>query len=213
MSNAAQQADKPSLYALETSTLQGRNRLMGFWFFLAGESVLFASLIGTYLALKGQTSGGVGPQDVFELPLIFIATVVLLTSSLTSVLAIVGMQRGNAKMMHGWLFVTILLGLTFLGFEAYEFVHYHSLGLTFSSSAFGSGFYALVGFHGAHVIFGVTWLSSLQIQALDRASFNLKNLVTWENSSKFYIASLYWHFVDVVWVLVFTIVYLMGKVG
>lgn len=200
-------------FPLERSTLQNRNRILGFWLFLASECIIFASLIGTYLALSGQTAGDPGPKEAFDLVFVFIATFVLLTSSLTGVLSTVGLQRGNFRMMHFWLTLTILLGMTFLALQIYEFVHYVSIGLTFSSSAFGSAFYALVGFHGAHVIFGLAWLIALQLQSLNVFAFTRRFALNKQNASKLYIAGLYWHFIDVVWVLIFTLVYLMGKVG
>lgn len=200
-------------FPLERSTLQNRNRILGFWLFLASECIIFASLIGTYLALSGQTADGPGPEEIFDLGLIFVATFVLLTSSLTGVLSTIGMQRGNFRMMHFWLSATILLGLTFLSLEIYEFTHYVNMGFTFSTSAFSSAYYALVGFHGAHVLFGISWLLALQLQSLNAFAFSKRLALNKQNASKLYIANLYWHFVDVVWVLVFTIVYLMGKVG
>lgn len=203
----------PSGAPLERSNLINRNRILGFWLFLASECIIFASLIGTYLALSGQYLNTPGPKEAFDLGFVFVMTFILLTSSLTSVLSTVGMQRGNLRMMHFWLTVTILLGALFLGLQVYEFIEYYSLGLTFSSSAFGSAFYALVGIHGLHVGFGLVWLTSLQLQALSRWLFTTKPVLTKHNASKFYIAGLYWHFIDVVWVLIFTIVYLMGKVG
>lgn len=200
-------------FPLERSTLQNRNRILGLWLFLASECVLFASLIGTYLALSGQTADGPGPAEIFDLRLIFVATFILLTSSLTSVLMTINMQRGNFRMMHFWLSVTILLGASFLAIEIYEFVHYVSIGFGYTTSAFSSAYYTLVGFHGAHVLFGISWLLALQLQSLNVFAFTKRYALNKQNASKLYIASLYWHFVDVVWVLVFTLVYLMGKVG
>src|SRR5699024_9584878 len=138
----------------EKATLEGKNKFLGLWFFLGGETVLFASLFGTFVALRNSTAGGPTSQEMFGLGLVFIMTVLLLTSSLTSVYAI----------------------------------------------------YTRVGFHGGHVIFGVSWLITLLIR-------NAKRGLNLYNAPKFYIFSLYWHFIDVVWVFVFTVVYLMGKVG
>jgi cytochrome c oxidase subunit III len=194
----------------EKATLEGKNKFYGFWFFLGGETVLFASLFGTYLALRnsfGNAEVQVTSQELFGLELVFIMTVLLLTSSLTSVYAIYHMKNHNFKKMMVWLGVTVLLGLGFLGCEIYEFHHYVThFGHTFTSSAFGSAFYALVGFHGAHVVFGLAWILALMIR-------NAKRGLNLYNAPKFYISSLYWHFIDVVWVFIFTVVYLMGKVG
>ncbi|MBS4198826.1 cytochrome (ubi)quinol oxidase subunit III [Bacillus sp. FJAT-49732] len=194
--------------APEKATLEGKNKFLGFWFFLGGETVLFASLFATYLALKDKVpkKGDLISTDLFELPLAFIMTMVLLTSSITSVYAIYHMKNYHFKKMQAWLFITVLLGLTFLGFEIYEFYHYtHGLGFGYTHSAFSSAFYTLVGFHGGHVVFGLGWILSLMLR-------NSKRGLSLYNAPKFYLASLYWHFIDVVWVFIFTVVYLMGMV-
>jgi len=195
--------------APEKATLEGKNKYLGFWFFLGGETVLFASLFATYLALKDKVPNAQAAlaKDLFELPLTFLATMLLLTSSLTSVYAMYHMKNHDFKRMQGWLLITVILGAGFLGLEVYEFNHYvHEFHHTFTSSAFGSAFYALVGFHGGHVAFGLLWFISLMLRNANRG-LNLYN------APKFYIASLYWHFIDVVWVFIFTVVYLMGMVG
>ncbi|RPF56118.1 cytochrome (ubi)quinol oxidase subunit III [Aquisalibacillus elongatus] len=191
----------------ERATLEGRNKFMGFWFFLGGETVLFASLFGTFLALRNSTAEGPAANEVFGLELVFIMTMVLLTSSLTSVYAMYHMKNNDPKKMQLWLGITVALGFVFLGFEIYEFYHYvNHYEFGYSTSAFSSAFYTLVGFHGAHVAFGLVWIIGLMIR-------NAKRGVNLYNAPKFYIASLYWHFIDVVWVFIFTVVYLMGKVG
>ncbi|MDC3423724.1 cytochrome (ubi)quinol oxidase subunit III [Aquibacillus sp. 3ASR75-11] len=191
----------------EKATLEGKNKFLAFWFFLGGETVLFASLFGTYLALKGSTNGGPAAEEIFELELVFVMTMLLLTSSLTSVYAMYHMKNNNFGKMQLWLGVTVLLGIGFLSFEIYEFTNYiTNEDFTFRTSAFGSAFYTLVGFHGGHVTFGLLWIITLMIR-------NAKRGLNLYNAPKFYIASLYWHFIDVVWVFIFTVVYLMGKVG
>jgi cytochrome c oxidase subunit III len=190
----------------EKATLEGKNKFTGFWLFLGGETVLFASLFATYLALRNSTMSGPKPEELFDIKLVFAATMVLLTSSLTSVYAMYHMKNFEFKKMQLWLGVTWLLGLAFLGLEIYEFRHYVHEGHTFTSSAFGSSFYALVGTHGAHVTFGLLWIGSLMIR-------NAKRGLNLYNAPKYYVASLYWHFIDVVWVFIFTVVYLMGMVG
>jgi cytochrome c oxidase subunit III len=193
----------------EKATLEGKNKFMGFWFFLGGETVLFGSLFATYLALKNKvpSESHALTTDIFDLPLAFVATMLLLTSSLTSVYAMYHMKNYNFQRMQAWLLITVLLGAGFLGLEIYEFNHYvHEYGHTFTSSAFGSSFYALVGFHGGHVAFGLLWIISLMLR-------NAKRGLNLYNAPKFYLASLYWHFIDVVWVFIFTVVYLMGMVG
>lgn len=190
----------------ERVTLEGKNKLLGLWFYIAAESVLFASFFAVFVALRNNHPGGPSGQELFELPLVFAATMILLTSSLTAVLAIHNMKLSNFKAMFNWLYVTILLGLGFFALEIYEFVHYVSMGHGFTTNAFSSSFYILVGFHGAHVMFGLGWLISLVIR-------NRKRGVDLYTAPKFYLASLYWHFVDLVWVFIFTVVYLMGEVG
>ncbi|CAM4422321.1 cytochrome (ubi)quinol oxidase subunit III [Paenibacillus tarimensis] len=190
----------------EKATLEGRNKVLGFWLFLGGEVVLFGTLFSVYLALRDQILDGPPPQELFSLPLVAIATLILLTSSLTSVFAIQAMHRNNRTALINWLVVTVLLGFGFLGLEIYEFIHYAHEGHTFSASAFSTSFYTLVGFHGAHVAFGVLWISLLIAQLFKKG-------LTVVTAPKVYVAGLYWHFVDVVWVFIFSVVYLMGKVG
>jgi cytochrome c oxidase subunit III len=191
---------------LEVATFEGKNKVLGFWLFLGAETVLFACLFGTYLALRNQTMGGPTSHELFDLKLVGIATAILLTSSLTSVLAMLAMNQFNMRSMQIWLGITVLLGLSFLILEIYEFFHYVHEGHTFVSSAFGSSFYALVGTHGAHVTFGVFWISTLMLQAAKRG-------INTDTAPKLFVSSLYWHFIDVVWVFIFTLVYLLGKVG
>lgn len=190
----------------ERVTLEGKNKVLGLWLYIAAESVLFASFFAVYVALRDKNLGGPSEQLLFELPLVFLATMILLTSSMTAVLAIHNMKLNKFKAMNTWLVITILLGLSFFAVEIYEFVHYVGMKHTFTSSAFGSAFYTLVGFHGAHVLFGLGWLISIVIR-------NWRRGVDLYTAPKFYLASLYWHFVDLVWVFIFTVVYLMGKVG
>ncbi|SFB18478.1 cytochrome c oxidase subunit 3 [Lentibacillus halodurans] len=191
----------------EKATLEGKNKFLGFWFFLGGETVLFACLFGTYITLRNSTAGGPTSNELFGLELVFIMTILLLSSSLTSVYAMYHMKNNDFKKMQLWLGITAILGFGFLACEIYEFTHYiHEYEFTFRSSAFGSAFYALVGFHGGHVTFGLSWLIAIMIR-------NAKRGLNLYNAPKFYTFSLYWHFIDVVWVFIFTVVYLMGKVG
>ncbi len=179
---------------------------MGFWLFLGGECVLFGSLFASYIALRNQVPDGPTAQHLFSLDLVGISTFILLTSSLTSVFATMALHRNQFQKLQAWMAVTVLLGLAFLGLEIYEFVHYVNEGHTFSKSAFATSFYTLVGFHGAHVAFGVLWISLLIISGFKKG-------LTVVTAPKYYVAGLYWHFIDVIWVFIFTVVYLMGKVG
>lgn len=189
----------------EKATLEGRNKVLGFWLFLGAETVLFGCLFATYIGLRNQIADGPPAHEIFKLVTIALATFILLTSSLTSVLAIQAMHRKAVGAMQLWFGVTVILGLAFLGLEIYEFFEYVHEGHKFSTSAFSSSFYTLVGFHGAHVCFGVIWISLLMLQLSKKG-------LTVVTAPKLYNASLYWHFVDVVWVFIFTVVYLMGKV-
>lgn len=190
----------------ERATLEGKNKFVGFWLFLGGETVLFATLFGAFLGLRHATAGGPTSAELFHWELVAIMTVLLLTSSLTSVFAVMAMKRNQLGKMILWFIVTIILGLGFLGMEIYEFYEYavHG-GLGFGTSAFASAFYTLVGFHGAHVLFGILWISVLVIQAFKKG-------ITVVTAPKYYLAALYWHFIDVVWVFIFTVVYLMGVI-
>ncbi|GIQ67853.1 cytochrome (ubi)quinol oxidase subunit III [Xylanibacillus composti] len=190
----------------EKATLEGRNKILGFWLFLGGETVLFGTLFASYLALRNQINDGPSGEQLFSLPLVAVATFILLTSSLFSVMAIQALHRHDLKGIQFWLGATVLFGVLFLGLEIYEFFHYVHEGLTFSTSAFSTSFYSLVGFHGAHVLLGVLWIALLIVQLS-------KKKLTVVTAPKVYVAALYWHFIDVVWVFIFTVVYLMGKVG
>ncbi|MUT65339.1 cytochrome (ubi)quinol oxidase subunit III [Paenibacillus sp. NEAU-GSW1] len=190
----------------EKATLEGRNKVLGFWLFLGGETVLFGTLFSAFLALRHQVLEGPPAHELFSLPLVAIATALLLTSSLTSVFATQALHRHDNKALINWLIVTVLLGAGFLGLEIYEFYHYVHEGHGFTTSAFSSSFYTLVGFHGAHVALGIVWISLLIGQLMKKG-------LTVVTAPKAYVAGLYWHFIDVVWVFIFTVVYLMGKVG
>lgn len=175
---------------------------VGFWAFIGSECLFFASLISTYMVYKGRSVVGPFPEEILDIPLTSISTFVLLMSSLAMVLALDGIQRGSRKLTLTWLGAVILLGLTFLGFQVYEFNHFVHEGLTIGTNVFGSSFYVLTGFHGAHVAGGVIWLSTLWILAA-------RNKLGQADSLKVEIAGLYWHFVDIVWIVIFTLVYLI----
>ncbi len=182
------------------------HRILGLWIFLAGECAFFASLIGSYLGLHLGVAHGPTAAQIFDLPLTTVATLILLTSSLTVVLGVAAMQRRDVRGMQLWLWLTALLGLFFLEFQGYEFYTFYHGGLTLQTSAFGSAFFTLTGFHGLHVAFGVFWILLLLFQSM-------KHGINEDRTTKVFVMSLYWHFVDVVWVVIFTLVYLAGKVG
>jgi cytochrome o ubiquinol oxidase subunit 3 len=178
-------------------------RLMGFWIFLITDCILFGTLFATYIVLHGNTAGGPAGAELFQMPGIIAETFILLTSSFTSGLAVLSMNQGRRKGLVGWLAVTALLGASFIALEVTEFVHLVHEGATIGTSAFLSAFYTLVGTHGLHVSLGLVWMVALMIQ-LGRHG------ITPVTRRKVNVISLYWHFLDVVWIFVFTIVYLLG---
>ncbi|MBN8233953.1 cytochrome aa3 quinol oxidase subunit III [Halobacillus kuroshimensis] len=190
---------------LEYRTQEGRMTILGFWIFLAAEVVLFATLFATYAVLYGRTADAPTPMELFEPGIVLVMTFLLLTSSFTCGLAIHQMRRGNVKGLMTWMIVTLALGFGFLGFEIYEFVHYVHEGASLTSSAYWSGFFVLAGTHGLHVTLGTGWAILLLIQIARRGLTNV-------TSRKFFIISLYWHFLDVIWIFIFTCVYLIGMV-
>ena len=185
-----------------TTSMGVENRKMAFWAFIGSECLLFGSLISTYLIYQGKSLDGPTPHDVLNIPLTSVSTFVLLLSSLLMVLALAAVQRGDRKWSALWLFGTALMGLVFLGFQAYEFTSFVHEGLTLQRNLFGATFFVLTGTHGAHVSVGVIWLVTLGIMAL-RGRLPTTSALTVE------IAGLYWHFVDVVWIVIFTLVYLL----
>jgi len=175
---------------------------VGFWTFLGSECLFFASLISTYMVYKGRSVVGPYPGEILNIPLTSVSTFILLMSSLAMVLALDGVQRGNRKLVLIWLGAVIVLGSGFLGFQVYEFSHFVHEGLTIGTNVFGSSFFVLTGFHGAHVTAGVIWMITLWLLA---ARGKLKPA----DSLKVEIAGHYWHFVDIVWIGIFTLVYLI----
>ncbi|HUP88534.1 MAG TPA: cytochrome c oxidase subunit 3 [Longimicrobiales bacterium] len=175
---------------------------VGFWVFLGSECLFFGSFIATYMTYKHESVVGPYPHDILNIPLTSVSTFVLLMSSLAMVLALDGVQRANRKLALWALMGVILLGATFLGFQAYEFTEFYHRGLTIQTNLFGSTFFILTGFHGAHVTVGVLWLLALWVQAW-RGRVGPTQALTVE------IAGLYWHFVDIVWIAIFTLVYLL----
>ncbi|MBD0383063.1 cytochrome o ubiquinol oxidase subunit III [Paenibacillus sedimenti] len=179
-------------------------KTFGFWIFLITDCILFGTLFATYMVLHQNTNGGPTPEELFKMPGIIAETFILLTSSFTSGLAVLGMHKGNVKQLIGWLAVTVLLGAAFIGLEVTEFVtmvvHENA---TISTSAFLSAFFTLVGTHGLHVSVGLVWMIGLIFQLNRRG-------ITAVTKRKVEVISLYWHFLDVVWIFVFTVVYLMG---
>ncbi|MFD2923675.1 cytochrome aa3 quinol oxidase subunit III [Halobacillus naozhouensis] len=190
---------------LEYRIQQGQMNILGFWIFLGAEIVLFSTLFATYAVLFGRTDEAPLPSELFEPGSVLIMTFLLLTSSFTCGIAIHEMRRGSKKGLITWMIVTLALGLGFIGLEIEEFIHYAHEGATLQSSAYWSSFFVLAGTHGLHVTLGIGWAILLLIQIAKRG-------LTPVTSRKFFIISLYWHFLDVVWIFLFTSIYLIGMV-
>ncbi len=191
---------------LEYQLEQSRLNIFGFWIFLGAEIILFATLFAVYAVLGERTAGGPTPQDIFVLKDVLIETMLLLTSSFTCGLAIYEMRRNNVKGLLTWMIITLLLGAGFIFMEVSEFIHYVHEGATMQTSAFLSSFFVLLGTHGAHVSLGIGWAILIIIQLLRRG-------ITPVTARKIFIIGLYWHFLDVVWIFIFTFVYLARMVG
>jgi cytochrome c oxidase subunit 3/cytochrome o ubiquinol oxidase subunit 3 len=186
----------------ETST-GVTNTKLAMWIFLSSECLLFGALISTYLLYRGR-SRGVSPGDVYDIPFTSATSFILLMSSLTMVLALAAIQRGDHRRLKIWLLATALFGMTFIGGQIFEFTEFHHKGLTIDANLFGSSFYLLTGLHGLHVTAGIVWLLSLW-------GLSMQGQLRQRDSEKVEIAGLYWHFVDVVWIVIFTVVYLIPR--
>jgi cytochrome c oxidase subunit 3/cytochrome o ubiquinol oxidase subunit 3 len=175
---------------------------LAMWVFLASECMLFGALITTYVLYRGASEVGPYPADVYDIPYTSVSSFVLLASSLTMVLSLASAQKRDVARMRLWLLATAMLGLTFVGGQVYEFTTFYDEGLAISTNLFGTTFYVLTGFHGVHVTVGILMLLSLVgFSAVDRlpddAAFPVE------------MVGLYWHFVDIVWIVIFTVVYLI----
>ncbi|MFT3754811.1 MAG: cytochrome o ubiquinol oxidase subunit III [Pseudoxanthomonas sp.] len=177
--------------------------LLGFWLYLMSDCLIFATLFATYGVLGRSYAGGPTGAELFDLPLVAINTSALLLSSITYGFAMIAMQQGKKNAVLLWLAITGVFGACFLGIELYEFHHLIEHGHGPQASAFLSSFFALVGTHGLHVTFGIVWLVTLMLQVG-------KHGLTAANQRRVFCLSMFWHFLDVVWIGVFTFVYLMG---
>jgi len=178
------------------------HRKMAMWAFLGSECFFFGTLIATYLAYQGRSVVGPAPHQIFNIPVTSLSTFDLLMSSLLMVLALAAVQRGDRRYASLWLFGTAFFGLIFLGFQTYEFTDFVHRGFTMQRNLFGSSFFLLTGLHGTHVAIGVFWLLNLLV-------LSLRGRLAAVDALKVDIAALYWHFVDVVWIVIFTLVYLI----
>ncbi len=178
---------------------------VAFWTFLGSDCFLFGSLIGTYMSYRGQSLTGPYPLDVFSVEVTSLSTFILLMSSLTMALAVLFAKTERRGASIGMMLTTALLGASFVAFQIYEFSHFYHEGLTLQGNLFGSTFYTLTGLHGTHVAIGVLWLC---LQSLWMA----KGWVRGDEGTAVEVAGLYWHFVDIVWIVIFTLVYLLEYV-
>ncbi len=191
-------------HVIEHPTSTGLDsRKLAMWAFLASDCMFFGSLIAAYMVSRNRSVVGPYPRELLNIPFTSVSSFVLLMSSLAMVLALAGIQRGSMRQFRIWTLATGFLGLVFLGGQVYEFTEFYHHGLHLDTNLFGSSFFVLTGFHGTHVALGVVWLFSLFL-----ASFK-QGMVTKEKSLNVEIAGLYWHFVDIVWIVIFTLVYLL----
>ncbi|MTH35305.1 cytochrome o ubiquinol oxidase subunit III [Paracoccus limosus] len=184
---------------------EGASTSIGFWVYLMSDCLMFAVLFATFGVLRGNLAAGPGPKDLFDLSLVAVNTTMLLLSSITYGFAMLRMGAGDKSGTLRWLAITLFFGLCFLGIELYEFHHMIAEGAGPWRSAFLSSFFALVGTHGLHVTFGSIWLVTLMVQV---SKFGL----TSANQRRLTCLSLFWHFLDLIWIGVFTVVYLLGVI-
>ena len=204
MEGASKAPDTPIFYLEEEHAhAEGGSTMLGFWIYLMSDCLIFACLFAAYGVLGGSYAAGPSPKDLFDLPLVAVNTSMLLMSSITYGFAVLAMDKGRVGQTQAWLAVTALFGAAFIGFELNEFAHMIHEGATPQRSAFLSSFFTLVGTHGLHVTFGLIWLGTLMVQVAQRGLIEA-------NKRRLMCLSMFWHFLDVVWIGVFTFVYLMG---
>lgn len=177
--------------------------LLGFWTYLMTDCVLFASLFATFAVLHNNTFGGPSGAELFSLPFVLAETLILLTSSFTCGLAMLAARQNKKQLVLFWFGVTFLLGLAFLTMELTEFHHLAGEGNSWRRSGFLSAFFTLVGTHGLHITAGLTWMAVMMFHVVKRG-------LTRANVRKLTMLNLFWHFLDIVWIFIFTIVYLTG---
>jgi cytochrome o ubiquinol oxidase subunit 3 len=197
-------AAEPVFYLLDEEHAQhDGGTLLGFWIYLMSDALLFAALFATFGVLSSSFAGGPGPRELFDLNLVAVNTAILLVSALTCGLAMIALQAGQLGAVRLWLIVTALLGAAFVGVELYEFGHLIGEGATPQRSGYLSAFFTLVATHGLHVTFGVVWIAVMLVQLGQRGLHP-------ENHRRLLCLSMFWHFLDVIWIGVFTFVYLLG---
>lgn len=181
----------------------GATKVFGFWIYLMSDCILFATLFATYAVLVNGTAGGPAGKDIFELPFVFAETMLLLLSSITFGFGMLAMNKNKVSAVNTWLLVTFLLGAGFIAMEIYEFHHLIVNDAGPDRSGFLSAFFTLVGTHGIHVTSGLIWIIVMMVLISKKG-------LTERNRTRLMCLSLFWHFLDVVWICVFTVVYLMG---
>ena len=189
-------------HQLEPTSLGVDNRKLAVWTFIASEVMFFTGLIVTYIVMRGRSTTGPFPAEVLSVPVVAINTFVLLASSFTMVTALAAIERGDTRGLRRWLIATAVLGLLFLGGQAFEFTSLALDGASLSGNLFGATFFTLTGFHGMHFFVGVIWIAFVLARAF-------RGGVTQDNHLAVELVGLYWHFVDIVWIIIFTIVYLL----
>lgn len=200
-------AAEPIFYVTEEAHDHGHDNPtpLGFWIYLMSDALIFGTLFATYGVLATAYAGGPTPGELFNLPLVALNTAFLLISSITYGMGMIAMQEGKASAVQFWLAVTALFGLAFVGVELYEFAHMIAHGATPQRSAFLSAFFTLVGTHGTHVSFGIIWIVVMLMQVG-------KHGLIPENRGRLLCLGMFWHLLDVVWIGVFTFVYLLGAI-
>jgi len=179
------------------------NAKLAMWLFLSSDCLFFGAFISTFLLYRDRAGqAGPHPSDVFDIPFTSVTSFILLMSSLTMVLALAAIQRGDLRRFRIWILATALFGVTFIGGQIFEFTTFSREGLNLSTNLFGSSFFVLTGLHGAHVTVGIIWLVSLW-------GLSMQEKMTQGDAERVEVAGLYWHFVDVVWIVIFTVVYLV----
>lgn len=179
------------------------NKIFGFWIYLMTDAIIFGTFFAVFVVLMKNTTNGHTPQTLFDLNNAFIETIALLTSSLTCGIAMFMLKRGKVQRSIFWLIITFILGGIFLWLEISEFIGFIEIGATPQSSGFLSGFFSLVGLHGFHLSVGMLWMLVIMIQlAVKGATLTMKTRMS--------LFSMFWHFLDIIWICIFSIVYLMG---
>ena len=181
----------------------GGDTVFGFWVYILSDCILFATLFAVYAVIGQNYAGTIEAKELFDLNFVLVETVLLLFSSFTFGMAMLGANANNMKQLMGWLAATFALGFGFLAMEMYEFVHFTHEGAAAWSSGAWSAFYGLIGTHGLHVLFGMIWMIVLVIHIF-------KDGLTEGNRVRLSCLSLFWHFLDIIWICVFSFVYLMG---